>query len=71
MAERATKFYSISVGTVRKWVKRYRGEGLVGLENCSSRPCQLGTAYIAGWQGVIASLRRCRMTAAEIALKLG
>lgn len=70
-AARAAQSYSISVRTIHKWVRRYREEGLAGLENRSSRPHSFGTAYIAGWQGVICSLRHCRMTAAEIAGKLG
>ena len=67
---RAAEVYSISLRTVCKWLRRYREDGLVGLENRSSRPHRSGTAYIGGWVEVIRRLRRYRLSAAEIAGKL-
>ena len=56
-----------SVRTVSKWLRRYRGEGEQGLvDRCStlsSVPLRTDEARVA----VIASLRRLRMTGAEIA----
>ena len=57
----------MSVRTVSKWLRRYRDEGEQGLlDRCStpgSVPLRTGESRVA----VIASLRRLRMTGAEIA----
>jgi transposase InsO family protein len=61
----------VSVRTVWKWRRRYREEGELGLlDRCSapsSVPLRTGESRVA----VIASLRRLRMTGAEIAETLG
>ncbi len=56
-----------SVRTASKWVARYRAEGAEGLADRSSEP--LSSPHRTGEERVeaIASLRRLRMTAAEIA----
>jgi transposase InsO family protein len=57
--------------TVRKWVGRYRSEGLAGLQDRSSRPHRLyrptGSDVIAR----IAALRRQRLTGEQIAAEAG
>ncbi len=60
-----------SVRTAAKWVARYRAEGDHGLADRSSEP--LSSPHRTGEERVeaIASLRRLRMTAAEIAECLG
>jgi len=58
--------FGISVRTVFKWLRRYRLEGLSGLTNRSSRPHANPQAYTRGWRGIIAKLRRHRMSALEI-----
>jgi transposase InsO family protein len=62
---------AISERTVRKWLARYRAEGLAGLENRPSRPRLVANKLAAPWVAMILRLRRdCRMTAAEIAARL-
>jgi transposase InsO family protein len=67
----AAEAAGVSVRTVSKWRRRYREEGEQGLlDRCSapaSVPLRTGESRVA----VIASLRRLRMTAAEIAETLG
>jgi transposase InsO family protein len=67
----AAEAAGVSVRTVSKWRRRYREEGEQGLlDRCSapaSVPLRTGESRVA----VIASLRRWRMTAAEIAETLG
>ena len=63
----AAEAAGVSVRTVSKWLRRYRDEGGQGLlDRCSapgSVPLRTGESRVA----VIASLRRLRMTGAEIA----
>jgi len=63
----AAEAAGVSVRTVSKWLRRYREEGEQGLlDRCSaprSVPLRTGESRVA----VIASLRRLRMTGAEIA----
>jgi transposase len=67
----AAEAAGVSVRTVSKWRRRYREEGELGLlDRCSapaSVPLRTGESRVA----VIASLRRLRMTGAEIAETLG
>jgi transposase len=67
----AAEAAGVSVRTVSKWLRRYRDEGEQGLlDRCSapgSVPLRTGESRVA----VIASLRRLRMTGAEIAETLG
>jgi transposase InsO family protein len=57
--------------TVRKWLKRYREEGLPGLLDRSSRPHRLYRPLPATTRQRIAELRRQRWTGKQIAAELG
>jgi transposase/transposase-like protein len=61
----------VSVGCVRKWVGRYRAEGVAGLCDRSSGPRHVANRTAADRVEAIAKLRRLRFTAAEIAETLG
>jgi transposase InsO family protein len=57
--------------TVRKWVERYRREGLTGLQDRSSRPYRLRRPTPAAVVEEIKRLRRQRWTGKQIAVKVG
>jgi transposase InsO family protein len=57
--------------TVRKWLKRYREEGLAGLMDRSSRPHRLYRPLPSPTIERIAELRRRRWTGKQIAAELG
>jgi transposase InsO family protein len=57
--------------TVRKWVERYRREGLTGLQDRSSRPHRLRQPTPAAVVEEIERLRRQRWTGKQIAVKVG
>jgi transposase InsO family protein len=57
--------------TCGRWVSRYRSEGECGLLDRSSAPREMPHRTSAEREQLIASLRRLRMTGAEIALVLG
>jgi transposase InsO family protein len=57
--------------TVRKWVDRYRREGLVGLQDRSSRPHRLRQPTPLGVVEEIEQLRRQRWTGKQIAAQVG
>jgi len=61
----------VSVRCARKWVGRYRLEGLPGLRDRSSAPRRVANRTAPERVEVIAGLRRLRFTAAEIAETLG
>jgi transposase InsO family protein len=61
----------VSVRCARKWVGRYRLEGLVGLHDRSSAPRRVANRTAQGRIDAIMKLRRLRFTAAEIAETLG
>src|SRR5262245_41036317 len=61
----------VSVGCARKWVARYRLEGLAGLRDRSSAPRRVANRTAPERVEAIAKLRRLRFTAAEIAETLG
>jgi transposase InsO family protein len=61
----------VSVRTVSKWLRRYRDEGAQGLHDRCSAPSSVPLRTDERRVGVIASLRRLRMTGAEIAETLG
>lgn len=56
--------------TVRKWVERYRREGIAGLEDRSSRPRRLHRPTPAAIVEQVAQLRRQRYTGRQIAAEL-
>jgi transposase InsO family protein len=57
----------VSERTAAKWLARFRAEGEAGLCDRSSAPVRVPSRTSAERVGVIAALRRLRMTAAEIA----
>jgi len=57
--------------TVRKWVERYRREGLAGLQDRSSRPHRLYRPTPAAVVERVENLRRQRYTGRQIAAELG
>src|SRR5262245_44794322 len=61
----------VSVGCARKWVARYRLEGLAGLRDRSSAQRRVANRSGPERVGTIGKLRRLRFTAAEIAETLG
>jgi transposase len=67
----AAEAAGVSVRCARKWVGRYRLEGECGLLDRSSAPRRVANRTPADRVAVIVSLRRLRMTAAEIAETLG
>jgi transposase len=50
--------FGISERTARKWLARFRAEGLSGLNNRSSRPRTVANRTAEYWIGVIEMLRR-------------
>src|SRR5579871_4702096 len=64
---RAAAAAGVSVRTVSKWVGRFRSEGIDGLLDRSSAPRAVPSRTSEERVELIASLRRLRMTAAEIA----
>jgi transposase InsO family protein len=63
--------FDVSTRTVRKWLARFRSEGVAGLQNRSSAPHLVANKLAAPWLTTVARLRReYRMTGAEIALRL-
>ena len=70
-AAEAAMSFGISVRTVRKWRARERAEGPAGLVDRSSRPLRCAGQMGEGWSRMILRLRHCRLTAAEIASRLG
>jgi transposase InsO family protein len=67
----AAAAFGISEKTCRKWVGRYLAEGPDGLRDRPSTPKSVPHRTPEERVAVIASLRRLRMTGAEIALCLG
>jgi transposase len=61
----------VSVRCARKWVGRYRLEGVAGLADRSSAPRRVANRTAPDRIEAIAKLRRLRFTAAEIAETLG
>jgi len=67
----AAEAAGVSVRCARKWVGRYRLEGLAGLADRSSAPRRVANRTASERVAVIVALRRLRFTAAEIAETLG
>jgi transposase InsO family protein len=61
----------VSVRCARKWVGRYRLDGVAGLRDRSSAPRRVANRTAPDRLEAIAKLRRLRFTAAEIAETLG
>jgi transposase InsO family protein len=60
----------VSTRTGYKWSRRYQGEGLDGLVDRSSRPHRIPNLTSLERTELVLRLRRCRLTALEIASKL-
>jgi len=67
----AAEAAGVSVRTVSKWLRRFRAEGEQGLLDRCSAPSAVPLRTCEARVAVIASLRRLRMTGAEIAETLG
>ena len=67
----AAEAAEVSERTARKWVRRYRAEGVAGLHDRSSAPDSQPGATPRDRVEAIAALRRLRLTGQEIALTLG
>jgi transposase InsO family protein len=63
----AAEAAGVSDRTARKWLGRYRAEGLAGLLDRSSAPARVANRTDERRVQAIAALRRLRMTGAEIA----
>jgi hypothetical protein len=57
---------AVSERTVRKWLARYRAEGLIGLKNRSSRTRVVANKLAASLLAMILRLRKYRLTRAEL-----
>ena len=69
--EAAARAAGVCPRTVRKWVDRYRQEGLAGLQDRSSRPHRLRQPTPQGVVEEIEQLRRQRWTGKQIAVQVG
>jgi transposase InsO family protein len=67
----AAEAAGVSVRCARKWVARYRAEGVLGLHDRSSAPRRVANRTAEQRVEVIIGLRKLRFTAAEIAETLG
>jgi len=61
----------VCLRTARKWVDRYRREGLAGLQDRSSRPHRIRLPTSAAVVAEIERLRRQRWTGKQIAIQVG
>jgi transposase InsO family protein len=69
--EAAARAAGVCPRTVRKWVARYRSEGLAGLADRSSRPRRLYRPTPAVMVEKVEALRRQRWTGKQIAAEVG
>jgi transposase InsO family protein len=67
----AAEAAGVSERTARKWLARYRSEGVPGLGDRSSRPHRIPRRVAPERERAVIGLRRARMTADEIAACLG
>jgi transposase InsO family protein len=67
----AAEAAGVSERTARKWLGRYRAEGVRGLADRSSRPHRIPRRTAPERERAVIGLRRARMTADEIAACLG
>jgi transposase InsO family protein len=68
--EETAEAFGISVRSVYKWLARYRSEGIVGLQNRSSRPHHCPHQTPAPKERAVEALRRKRLLGREIARRL-
>jgi transposase InsO family protein len=69
--EAAARAAGVCPRTARKWVARYRSEGLAGLADRSSRPHRLHRPTPTGIAEKVETLRRQRWTGKQIAAEAG
>jgi len=69
--EAAARAAGVCPRTVRKWMARYRSEGVVGLVDRSSRPQRLYRPTSAAVAEQVEALRRQRRTGMQIAAEVG
>jgi transposase InsO family protein len=62
--------FGVSIRTVRKWVARFKAEGIEGLRDRSSRPHRLYRPTPPAIVGQVEALRRQRWTGKQIAAEL-
>ena len=67
----AAEAAGVTERTIWRWLRRWREEGEPGLRDRSSRPRRFASQLAAALVEAITSLRRLRMTAAQIAEVLG
>jgi transposase InsO family protein len=67
----AAEAAGVSLGTARKWLRRFEQEGLEGLVDRSSRPSRTRTTVDQALQRTIEQLRRLRMPMRRIAELVG
>ena len=68
--EAAARAAGVCPRTVRKWVERYRQEGIAGLQDRSSRPHRLYRPTALTTVAQVERLRRQRYTGKQIAAEL-
>jgi transposase InsO family protein len=71
MPEAAARAAGVCPRTARKWVERYRSEGLAGLADRSSRPHRLHRPTALHTAEKVEELRRRRWTGKQIAAEVG
>jgi len=69
--EAAARAAGVCPATARKWLKRYRAEGVAGLQDRSSRPARLRNPTPDETAARIIALRRRRWTGKHIAQEAG
>lgn len=69
--EAAAEAAGVCVRTARKWVERFKAEGLAGLQDRSSRPKRLYRPTPEATVQQVEALRRQRCTGQQIAVDLG
>ena len=69
--EAAARAAGVCPRTARKWVARFKAEGVAGLKDRSSRPHHLRKPTPAAVVETIEALRRQRWTGKQIAAELG
>ena len=67
----AAKMFMVAPRTAKKWADRYRAEGAAGMADRSSRPHRIPNLTEPARAELVVQLRRCRLTALEIALAFG
>jgi transposase InsO family protein len=67
----AARQFNVTPKTVAKWIKRFRGEGVGGLRDRSSRPHSLPTQTVPATCAAVEALRRQRHTGKQIAAEVG